>query len=244
MRISLISDIHSNLSAFEAVLDHASKQTIDKYYCLGDIIGYAANPLECVEIVREKFEKVVFGNHEYAALYPEHSRTFNQAAQQAIQFTINSLKADDFDWLKKLEPVIILPEMTITHGSLRDFEEYVTDATTARMSLEIQKTSLLFVGHTHYPEGYVYDLETRAARVLDLFVEGEMIFEKDKKYLINVGSVGQPRDGDPRASYGIYDTETARFELIRVKYDIDKAANAIRNHHLPDYLAKRLYAGR
>jgi len=244
MRIALLSDIHSNLTALEAVLEDAKNRSIDKFYCLGDIVGYAAHPLECVKIIRKICEKVVFGNHEYAILYPEYSRSFNEAAQQAIEYSRKCLDSDAIEWLKTLEPHMILPEITLAHGSLRDFEEYVTDVPIARMSLEIQQTMLLVVGHTHYPEGYVYDIETRTARMLDIFGEGEIILEDDKRYLMNVGSIGQPRDGDPRAAYAIFDTESKKFELIRVKYDIDKAANAILNVHLPAYLAKRLYAGR
>lgn len=244
MRIAILSDIHSNLTALESVLNDVNTRAIDKYYCLGDIVGYASHPLECLKIVREKCEKIVFGNHEYAILYPEYSKSFNHAAQAAIDYSRKHLDSESIEWLKTLEPHLILSEMTLAHGSLRDFEEYVTDATIARMSLEIQQTQLLVVGHTHYPEGYIYDIESRSARMLDFYGEGELTLEDGKRYLMNVGSVGQPRDGDPRAAYAIYDTEAKKFELIRVKYDIEKAANAILNAHLPDFLAKRLYAGR
>jgi len=244
MRIAFISDIHSNLPALEAVLEDVKPRSIDKYYCLGDIIGYAAQPGECLKIMREIADEAVFGNHEYALLYPEHSKTFNSSARAGIEYSRKSLDADSMEWLRTLQPHMILPPLTISHGSLRDFEEYVTDATIARLSLETQKTNLLVIGHTHYPEGYVYDVEARAARSMDLFVEGEVILEPGKRYLLNAGSVGQPRDGDPRACYCIFDTDSFKFELIRVVYDIDKAAKTIVEAHLPDILARRLFAGR
>jgi len=244
MRIAIISDIHSNLPALEAVLENLKSRSIDKYYCLGDIIGYAAQPKECLKIMREIVDETVFGNHEYAILYPEHIRTFNSSAREGIEYSRKSLGDDDMEWLRTLQPHMILPPLTISHGSLRDFEEYVVDATIARLSLEMQKTNLLVIGHTHYPEGYIYDVETRTARSMDLFVEGEVILESGKRYLLNAGSVGQPRDGDPRACYCIFDTATFKFELIRVEYDIDKAANTIIEAHLPEMLARRLYAGR
>jgi diadenosine tetraphosphatase ApaH/serine/threonine PP2A family protein phosphatase len=134
--------------------------------------------------------------------------------------------------------------ITIAHGSIRDFDEYVSDATIARLSLEVLVTDVLFVGHTHYPEGYIFDNGNRAARAMDIYGEGSAVLNKGKKYLINAGSVGQPRDGDPRASYGLFDTETQKIELIRVEYDIKKASTAIKEAGLPEFLSQRLFAGR
>jgi diadenosine tetraphosphatase ApaH/serine/threonine PP2A family protein phosphatase len=244
MHIVFISDIHSNLAALEAVLGHLKTRSIDKYYCLGDIVGYAANPKECLDIIREIATETVFGNHEYAIIYPEHTKTFNSAAKAGIEYTRKNLSLDDIEWIRSLQPHMILPPFTIAHGSLRDFEEYVTDSTIARLSLEVQQTNLLFIGHTHYPEGYVYEVGARSARTMDLFVEGEVTLESGKKYLFNVGSVGQPRDGDPRACCCILDTDSLILELIRVEYDIKKAADAIDKAGLPELLGRRLYAGR
>jgi diadenosine tetraphosphatase ApaH/serine/threonine PP2A family protein phosphatase len=244
MRIAILSDIHSNLHALEAVLEDATKRSPDKYYCLGDIIGYNASPKECLDIIRDICELVVFGNHEYAVTYPQHSGSFNPEAEKAIDYTIEKLEPGDITWLESLEPRLILDEITLAHGSFRSFDEYVTDATIARLSLEISPTRLLLVGHTHYPEGYEYDLETRSTKAMDLFGEGEAILEKDKRYLVNVGSIGQPRDGDSRASYAVYDTEESLIQIIRVKYDINEASRAIKEAGLPEFLAKRLFAGR
>ena len=244
MRIAILSDIHSNLHALEAVLKNATGRSPDKYFCLGDIVGYAAFPKECIQKIREICGEVVFGNHEYAVLYPEHAGTFNPDAQTAIEYSREKLDSDEINWLMELEPHLILDEYTLAHGSLRDFDEYVSDATIARLSLEILPNMLLLVGHTHYPEGYVYDTENRSTRAMDLFGEGEAVLDSKNKYLINVGSIGQPRDGDSRASYGIYDTESGKIELIRVNYDINAAADAIKDAGLPEYLGKRLFAGR
>ncbi|MFH1514368.1 MAG: metallophosphoesterase family protein [bacterium] len=244
MLIAVISDIHSNLHALDAVLQDADNRNPDKLYCLGDIVGYGAFPKQCVDLISEKCDEVVFGNHEYALLYPEHTNRFNQHANKAIKYAIEQMSENAVDWLRQLEPHLVLDDITIAHGSIRSFDEYVSDATIARLTLEVIQTNVIFVGHTHYPEGYEFDLESKSARSMDLIGEGEAVLEPGFRYLINVGSVGQPRDGDARASYGMYNTESKKVELIRVKYNIKAAAVAIKEAGLPDYLGDRLFAGR
>lgn len=244
MRIAIVSDIHSNLHALDAVLQDADNRSVDLYHCLGDIVGYGAFPKECCDLIQEICDETVFGNHEHAVLYPKHSMSFNPDAKKAIDYTIEQLSESTIDWFHSLEPHLVLDDFTIAHGSLRNFDEYVSDATIARLSLEILQTDLLFVGHTHYPEGYQYDLDTKSARAMDLISEGEAVLEDGLRYLINVGSVGQPRDGDTRAAYGVYDTETSKIEIIRIKYNLKAAADAIIKAGLPPHLSKRLYAGR
>lgn len=244
MLIAIISDIHSNLHALDAVFKDADSHSPDKYYCLGDIVGYGAFPVECVKLVRERCEHVIFGNHEYALLYPNHAGTFNRDANKALEYTRKKLSVDDINWMFTLEPHLVLDGITLAHGSLRDFEEYVSDATIARLSLEIQETKLLVIGHTHYPEGYQYDLETKSARAIDMSDKSEYCLSDGYRYLVNVGSVGQPRDGDSRAGYCLYDSEKLTVKIIRVEYDIKSAVEAIKTANLPEFLAKRLFAGR
>lgn len=244
MRIGILSDIHSNLHALNAVLQDADKRSLDLYLCLGDIVGYGAFPQECCDLIREKCKHTVFGNHEYAVLYPEETMSFNPDAKKAIDYTSDNLNDDTYEWFESLEPHLVLDGYSIAHGSLRNFDEYVSDATIARMSLEILQTDILFVGHTHYPEGYRFDLETKSVRSMDLIGEGEAILERGYRYLINVGSIGQPRDGDTRAAYGIYDTDNSKMEILRIKYSVKAAASAIIKAGLPEKISKRLYAGR
>lgn len=244
MKIAILSDIHSNQHAFEAVLADAKEKAIDKYYCCGDIVGYGAFPKKCLEMARATFDKIVYGNHEQAITYPGVAGNFSPAAQSAIKYTDASLDKSDKDFIKTLEPSLVLEGLTIAHGSLRDYNEYVRDTEVAGYNLARLTTKVLFVGHTHIPEGYAFDPNTTETHAIDLAIEGSVDLSDNRKYLINVGSVGQPRDGDVRAAYVIYDTETHKLDLIRVKYDNMAASRAIRKAGLSESLAKRLLTGR
>ena len=244
MRIAILSDIHSNLHALEAVMADAGEKSVDTYYCLGDIIGYCASPKACLEIIREKCEKVVFGNHDYVVMYPGVAASFNPYAKEALDYALSALDDDDKEYIKALEPHLVLDGLTIAHGSLLDFNEYVTDAEIAAFSLDALSNRVLFVGHTHKPGGWSLDIESGEIKKLELKVEGQVTLTDDKKYLINAGSVGQPRDRDVRAAYVIYDTETSVVDLIRVEYDNRAAARAIIKIELPVSLAKRLKKGK
>jgi predicted phosphodiesterase len=244
MRIAILSDIHSNQHAFEAVLADAREKSVDKFYCLGDIVGYGAFPRKCLEIARATFEKIVHGNHEQAITYPGVAGTFSPAAQSAIKYADSALDKLDKDFIKSLEPHLILDGLTIAHGSLRDFNEYVHDADIAGYSLARLTNKVLFIGHTHVPGGYSFDIESGITQPMELSHEGQVELSGNMKYLINAGSVGQPRDGDPRAAYVIYNTETFVVDLIRVKYDNLAASRAIRKSFLPESLAKRLLTGK
>ena len=244
MRIAILSDIHSNQHAFEAVLADAKEKAPDTYYCLGDIVGYGAFPRKCLEIAKATFEKIVYGNHEQAITYPGVAGNFSPAAQSAIKYTDSALDKPDKEFIKKLEPYLVLDGLTIAHGSLRDYNEYVRDCDIAGYSLARLTTKVLFVGHTHIPEGYSFDIDSTETHAIDLSIEGQVELSGNMKYLINAGSVGQPRDGDTRAAYVIYDTETFKLDLIRVKYDNLAASRAIRKAFLPESLAKRLLTGK
>jgi diadenosine tetraphosphatase ApaH/serine/threonine PP2A family protein phosphatase len=241
MRSAIFSDIHANLEAFEAILAEAREHGCTDFICLGDVVGYNANPHECVEIVRQMDCPVVKGNHDEQASLLESSRDFNELAERAIDWTREHLTEDDKQWLRDLRFSRRVRDFTIVHATLDTPEQwgYVFNNLDAAASFTYQHTPLCFFGHTHVPVAYVRDDDG----VKRLKVE-QLPIEPGKKYFVNVGSVGQPRDGDWRAAYCIYDSEKNIVEQRRVKYDLEAAKKKIINADLPRLLAERLGIGR
>lgn len=223
MRYAVFSDIHSNLEAFETVLEALKKERVDKHFCVGDIVGYAANPKECIKVIRDLNCPIVCGNHDWAVVDLIDYSYFNVYARAAVDWTKIQLDDSEKDYLKDLPLKYEDEEITLVHGSLERPEEfdYIFGEADASRTLDLCRTKICFVGHTHSP-----------AR-----------FTKGGKRLVNVGSVGQPRDNDPRAAYCIYDTDTGTVEIKRVKYDIRKTMNKILDAGLPEVLAYRLLEG-
>ena len=241
MRSAIFSDIHANLEAFEAILAEAREHGCTDFICLGDVVGYNANPHECVEIVRQMDCPVVKGNHDEQASLLESSRDFNELAERAIDWTREHLTDEDKQWLRDLRFSRPVRDFTIVHATLDTPEQwgYVFNNLDAAASFTYQHTPLCFFGHTHVPAAYVRDDDG----VKRLKVE-QLSIEPGKKYFVNVGSVGQPRDGDWRAAYCIYDSEKNIVEQRRVKYDLEAAKKKIINADLPRLLAERLGIGR
>jgi diadenosine tetraphosphatase ApaH/serine/threonine PP2A family protein phosphatase len=240
MRFAIFGDIHANLQALEAVLSDARTQLCTHYVCLGDIVGYNANPRECLSIVRGLECPTVKGNHDEQASLIANQEGFNPLAEEAIQWTREQLGEDEKHWLRELRLQRQVRDFTIVHASLDTPHkwDYVFNQLDAATSFSYQHTTLCFIGHTHMPKAYVRDGSVRSLP-LDI-----LSLQQGKKYLINVGSVGQPRDGDWRSAYCIYDTTSNEVELRRVEYDIATAQAAIRAAGLPDKLADRLAVGR
>ena len=242
MRYALISDIHSNLEAFLAVIETISKDKPDKYLCIGDIIGYGADPKEVIRLVEFlNPEIIVAGNHEWGVAGLLDIEYFNKDAQSAISWTKDILNNSEMDYIETFKIIYKHDDFTLVHGSLETPEEfhYIMNKADAYVTSDIMKTKICFVGHSHIP-GIFY---TAGARMEEL--KGRKVkMEPDKRYVINIGSVGQPRDGDPRASYAIYDTEDASVEIKRVAYDIESAKDKILKAELPSFLAYRLLEGR
>jgi len=243
LRYAFIADIHGNLDALLAVLADLDGQQIDEIACLGDIVGYAADPARCIAVVRERARHVVAGNHDYAAAGRISCEEFNEFARSAIMWTRRQLSDEEKEWLGQLLLVMHLDAFSIVHSSLwrpEDFNYIESGQDAAECFREMQKP-LCFVGHSHVP---VVFFDTSASVMplyrLDLsspvLVEGRMI--------VNVGSVGQPRDEDPRAAYGIYDSDANTVLIRRVTYDIEAAADKVRAAGLPELLAFRLRLGR
>ena len=240
MRIAIISDLHANLEATEAALADARARDCAQFVCLGDLVGYNANPHECVEIVRALECPTVKGNHDEQACLNSSSRDFNDLAEQAINWTREHLTAEDKQWLSDLRLTRQVRDFTIVHATLDTPAEwgYVFKNLDAVASFTYQHTTICFFGHTHVAGAFVRDDGVKRVVVEQLTIE------PGKKYFINTGSVGQPRDGDPRAAYCIYDTERNVVEQRRIKYDIATAQRKIVDAGLPRLLAERLELGR
>jgi predicted phosphodiesterase len=240
MRFAIFGDIHANLHALQAVLSDAKTQLCTHYVCLGDIVGYNAFPKECLKIVRDMECPVVKGNHDEQASMITEKDGFNPLAEEAINWTRDQLSEEDKNWLRSLRLQRQVRDFTIVHATLDTPHKwgYVFNQLDAAASFSYQHTAVCFIGHTHTPRAYVRDSSVRTVP-LDI-----LALQQGKKYLINVGSVGQPRDGDSRAAYCIYDTNTNEIELRRIEYDIEGAQNAIIEAGLPAKLADRLDVGR
>ena len=228
MRIAFLSDIHSNIHAFERVLEELEKEDVDKIYCCGDIVGYNAFPSDCIRLVRKNIDESVMGNHDYATVTGD-TGGFNEYGVAGVSYSRRVSSGDDIDFLKSLKTHIYLDvdglRIYITHGSPRDeIFEYIFPDTKEEILLQlsdIAKADILVFGHTHIP------MERKV---------------KDKIFL-NPGSVGQPRDGNPKASFLIFDTMSREAKFERIDYNIDDAAKAIIDNGLPRFLAQRLYLG-
>jgi predicted phosphodiesterase len=240
MRFAILSDIHSNLEALEAVLADAKAQGCTDFVCLGDVVGYNANPGECVKTIRDLQCPVVKGNHDEQASIISSTEGFNELAEEAIDWTRAQLSAEDKAWLSDLRLTRQVRDFTIVHATLDTPGQwgYVFNDLDAIASFTYQHTSLCFFGHTHWPTAFVRDDEVRRVAV------GQVVLSAGKKYFINPGSIGQPRDRDWRAAYCILHTDRLVVEERRVKYDLAAAQRKVREAGLSDRLADRLAAGR
>jgi predicted phosphodiesterase len=225
MKYAIIADIHGNLEALQAVLGDIKYHQIPQIACLGDIVGYYANPRECLELVRALNGPCVKGNHDEYCASELPPAGVNPRAWRVIQWTRNQLTVDDRQWLGNLPYVLSVANFTIGHATLNEPQRwgYVFDKLAAAASFPHQQTPVCFFGHTHVPFAFVRDTVVRGGTY------SKFKIDLDKKYFINPGSVGQPRDNDPRAAYGIYDLAAGTMELRRLDYDIDKTQQKARD---------------
>ena len=236
MRIALVSDIHGNWQALDAVL--ADLPSVDDVVCLGDVVGYGGEPLRCLDSVRARGWLTLTGNHDRACVDPEALGWFNEDAASAVRWTIGVLDDDRLAWLGGLPEQAEREGALLVHASPRDpVYEYVLDAQSVIANLRLLDGRLCFHGHTHLP-GLFHVEHDRPTHRYDL---GSIALPRPA--LVNPGSVGQPRDGVPDASYGVWDTERDTFEFRRVPYDRDAAKRAIRDAGLPERFATRLDFG-
>lgn len=241
MRYAIFSDIHSNLEALEAVLEAYQKEHIDKYLCIGDVVGYGANPNECIEKVKEIAIITLAGNHDWAAVDLFPIDDFNPVAQEAIFWTKEHLGENGKTFIRALKLIYVIETFVLVHGSLDNPQNfnYLTNIYDCTTSFQLLKSNVCFVGHTHVPVIFVQDKQGNP-HYQDV---DSLKIEPQNKYIINVGSVGQPRDSIPQATYCIFDTENQQVQIKRIKYDVFKARRKIIEAGLPSFLGDRLLTG-
>jgi predicted phosphodiesterase len=240
MRFAVIADIHANIEALEVVLADSKEQKCTHYCCVGDVVGYNANPKECLDIIRTMGMPVVKGNHDEYCSSEEDLEGFNPHAAEAVNWTRKQLSKEDRQWLRDLKYVRLVTSFSMVHATLDGPQRwgYVFDKLAAAASFTYQNTPVCFFGHTHVPVAFVRDSVVKGGTYSKFRVE------PGKKYFVNVGAVGQPRDGNPKAGYVIYDLNEGTIELRRLDYDIPKAQKKIMEAGLPQRLADRLALGK
>jgi len=247
MRTLIVSDIHANLVALEAVLKHAERDgACDAVWSLGDCVGYGPQPGECIARLKGSGAVMVAGNHERAATGAIGTEDFNPDAAAAAEWTKERLTGDERSFLDGLPEVDSRDDFTLVHGSLRwPIWEYLYSAEAALAHLAIQQTPFGLVGHTHVPMLVLEDLQSPEGCRLYRLDDGETVdLNPERRIVLNPGSVGQPRDGDPRASYALYDSESSLITLHRVEYDIPATQKLMSEAALPRWLIERLSVGR
>ena len=245
MRIGILGDIHANTEALLAVVEAMRQDGVETWVQVGDIVGYGPEPSRCIDIVRELGCVTCLGNHDAAVLGRLDTSYFNNFARAAIEWTRPRLRPSDLEFLGNLELVVRRPPFTVVHGTMHLPEQfgYVISPVEALDSLEHQDTRLCFVGHSHVPAIYLrHDEKPEDIHVFP-HSEAEISYRGFARVLMNVGSVGQPRDEDPRAAYGIVDTDLEIAAIRRVRYDIEGVQKKIRAAGLPEVLANRLALG-
>ena len=245
MPYAIISDIHANLEALDVVLADIAARQPDAVVCLGDFVGYGPDPVACVERVRSQLRAAVLGNHDVAALEARDTvaAKFNPFAYEAVVWTRRQLTDPVRRYLEGLPLRATLDTALCVHGSVRDpIEEYIFDIATARASFDAAPFALCLVGHTHVPAVFT---QAGEAVVGEPLLPGQSLrLQSDRRYIINVGSVGQPRDGDPRAAYLWLDTAEQIATLVRLEYPISQTQQKVLAAGLPAMLAERLAVGR
>ena len=243
MRYAIIGDIHANLAAFTAVLDDIERQGgVAKVWCLGDVVGYGPDPHECIELLRQTNHVCVAGNHDWAAIGKVDTSEFNPDAAAACHWTARQLSSADVEYLANLPLAIEEDDFTLVHGSPREpIWEYLVSTGMAKESFAYFKTQICLVGHSHMP--LVFSYSESGVCSSSQFTTNVKLALGSNRLIINPGGVGQPRDGDPQASYAIYGSETRLIRLYRVPYDIRSTQDRMVAHGLPMRLVARLSYG-
>jgi predicted phosphodiesterase len=241
MRIGIFSDVHGNWEALEQVLRALKEDDVNRLYCAGDIVGYGPDPNLCMEKIKAVADAVVAGNHDWAVTGQVSTSSFNEYARSAIEWTRTMVSTEAEEYLAKLPIRYVEGEITAVHGTPAEPEawNYLLDAGDVNRNFDAMTTQICIVGHSHIPVAFIRDSEEKIS------VRGaeNVRIEEDKMYLINVGSVGQPRDGDPRAAYGILDTNDKQFRLKRIRYPVEIVQEKMRRAGLPFRLINRLAYG-
>ncbi len=242
MKTAILTDIHANLPALEAVLARGAELGVERWVCLGDTVGYGAQPNECCRLVRDRASFSLLGNHDAAVAGRMNYEYYYEAARDALSWTARQMDASNLAWLQSLPYTVREGWVEYCHGSplAPDQYEYIFLVEHAEELLPVAAdlAEVTFIGHSHLPRAYALE-GNRVRNVLAPVVE----LPTGAKYIVSIGSVGQPRDGDPRACFGVFDDEARTLTYERVEYDIDTTARHIIRARLSDHFARRLYAG-
>jgi len=247
MKYLILSDIHSNLESLQSVLLKTLSLEIDKYIILGDFVGYCANPDEVIDIMKRKNPIAIRGNHDKVVAGLSDGHDFNYMALEADLWSRNQLTDENREYLKNLPkgPINIDGLFDIMHGANFNEDHYILDYLDAFRVFQTNKAKISFFGHTHIPMIWTFDEQDNKLDA-EFFSKGgsEYLLENDKRYLINPGSVGQPRDRIPNASFALFDADEMKITLFRIDYNIEFAQEKIKFAGLDDFLAERLAIGR
>jgi len=241
MRYAIVSDIHGNLESLQRAFSLVLPE--DKLLCLGDIVGYGPNPNECVRLVRDRASDTVLGNHDVAAVDNFGVEYFNSAARRAIEWTQTVIDADVVEWLNGLSYEIRHPGFLMVHGAPVNYFEYLLDKRHAKAAFDRTDAPLIFVGHTHIAEYYALEPDGTISHA-HMQNGGELQLEDGKRYIIDVGSVGQPRDLNPQPCFVFYDEDRKHVQWTRYDYPIEEVQQKMAAAELPHALAARLDVGR
>jgi len=241
MKWAILSDVHGNLEAFKAVIADLKAEGAERVAFLGDIVGYGADPDECLLLLRDLAEIIIAGNHDYGAAGLTDLSFFNPMAKAAVLWTGKRIDEESRIFLRRLPLVKILGNITFVHATPNDPGEwnYIFTFAEAEEGFQSLKGDLAFIGHSHHP----MILRKRGNEQVELVEEEETTLQEGSRYIINTGSVGQPRDRNPRAAYGLFDDSSKKYLLKRVPYDVPTAQKKIIKAGLPPYLAYRLAQG-
>jgi predicted phosphodiesterase len=243
VRYALLGDIHGNTEALEAVLRSIRESSIDKVVCLGDVVGYGAEPVKCLQLIRDLKCDVIAGNHDWAAVGKLSIDCFNAYAKAAAMWTRDQLNDEQKQFLADLPLTLSYEHFAVAHGTFHQPEafNYIQTVFDAQQSFEALRklgATLGFLGHSHVPVGF-FDTDP-----ITYTLDTDIPIDEDAAIIINAGSVGQPRDENSKASFAVLDSDTKMVTIKRIEYDIDAAATKIRNAGLPEILAARLYQGK
>ena len=246
MKIAIISDIHGNFPALENTLEYIKGLDVEEIYCLGDIVGYGAQPNECCDLIRETTDKIIIGNHDAAACGILDFSWFNPVAKHSLQWTSETLTKDNIEWLKSLPYSISKDDLIFSHALLYKLDEFYYDDELIPIYYSFkemgEKYKVSLIGHSHK---YNILRADSTDKLKEWTQDGNIELDKENKYIINAGSVGQPRDKNPDSCFIVYTNEEKNRSVYvhRVKYDIDKSAEMIIKNNLPAILAERLFLG-
>ena len=242
MRLAIISDIHANLEALTAILQDIDDQNVDQIYCLGDVVGYGADPAACLELVRKRCTDVLMGNHEHAVLGLLSPANLNDIARNSLSWTANQLRDEHKSFITTFKTDLVIDKLHLVHASPWEPTKwhYVLTNKAVVKALETARTNLCLIGHTHLPVIFS-QAEDGSVRKR---IGHDFLPDPDQKYIVNTGSVGQPRDNDPRACYLIFDSKAYEITYRRVEYDIALAQSKMTKIEAPTLLIERIAVGR